>query len=416
MASAAEINQQLPETLPEDFNEWDSEPSPHALPVNARDLERPRGLGDVPQPPAPRYGREITPARGVDGLHGAALSSPAKSDTDGAILRQSASVTPMPARNAAPATRAEEASRPIHEPLLSPQPPKVPVPDVLGNAIRIPASAPSSVDEIVNALRPKFAAAPVEKPTAKKWMIIAAAGVSLIVVLVILAIWLFSPAKPSITAKSVAPAVHPTEAQLVSNTPKPSPSTPLTQHQPSAASQTQQAVASQPTTGNDQDVPPDVQSKEMDEQLAAPKRIPSDIKKPVVKDDAPPPGFSASGIEGLGGSNSVGSVFNGARPVVKPAPGPVKISAGIAGGLLIQKTPPVYPAIAKSARVSGTVIIQATISKAGSVKDARVLSGPAMLRQAALAAVQTWRYKPYMLDNAPTEVETTVNVTFSLGN
>jgi protein TonB len=93
----------------------------------------------------------------------------------------------------------------------------------------------------------------------------------------------------------------------------------------------------------------------------------------------------------------------------------VNISAGVAVGMLIQKTQPIYPPIAKAARVQGTVILQATISKAGTIENLRVVSGPAMLQQAALDAVKTWRYRPYLLNNDPVEVETTVNVIFSLG-
>ena len=83
--------------------------------------------------------------------------------------------------------------------------------------------------------------------------------------------------------------------------------------------------------------------------------------------------------------------------------------------MLTHRTQPVYPPIAKSARVQGTVVLQATISKSGSVDNIRVVSGPVMLRQAALDAVKTWRYRPYMLNNSPTEVETTINVIFALG-
>ena len=90
------------------------------------------------------------------------------------------------------------------------------------------------------------------------------------------------------------------------------------------------------------------------------------------------------------------------------------LSAGVAVGMLLQKTQPVYPPIAKAARVSGTVVLQATISKTGTIENLRVISGPAMLQQAALDAVKTWRYRPYLLNNEPVEVETTVNVIFKL--
>ena len=97
------------------------------------------------------------------------------------------------------------------------------------------------------------------------------------------------------------------------------------------------------------------------------------------------------------------------------APKKVNISAGVAVGMLLQKTQPVYPPIAKAARVSGTVVLQATISKTGTIENLRVVSGPAMLQQAAMDAVKTWRYRPYLLNNEPVEVETTVNVIFTLG-
>jgi protein TonB len=96
------------------------------------------------------------------------------------------------------------------------------------------------------------------------------------------------------------------------------------------------------------------------------------------------------------------------------APKIVNVSAGVAVGLLIQRMPPVYPQIARTARVSGTVVLQATISKSGAIEGLHVVSGPDMLRQAALDAVRTWRYKPFMLNNEPVAVETTVNVIFAL--
>jgi protein TonB len=101
--------------------------------------------------------------------------------------------------------------------------------------------------------------------------------------------------------------------------------------------------------------------------------------------------------------------------VEKAAPKKVNISGGVAQGMLLNKTTPIYPPIAKAARVSGTVVLQATISKTGTIENLRVVSGPAMLQQAALDAVRSWRYKPYMLNSEPVEVETSVNVVFTLG-
>jgi protein TonB len=95
-------------------------------------------------------------------------------------------------------------------------------------------------------------------------------------------------------------------------------------------------------------------------------------------------------------------------------PARVNITSGVAAGLLVQKTMPVYPAIAKSAHVAGTVVLHANISKWGTIENLRVVSGPVMLRQAAMNAVSTWRYKPYVFNQQPVEVETEVSVVFSI--
>ena len=77
---------------------------------------------------------------------------------------------------------------------------------------------------------------------------------------------------------------------------------------------------------------------------------------------------------------------------------------------------PIYPAIAKAARIQGTVAIEAIISKQGVVKQAQVVSGQPMLARAALEAVGRARYQPYKLNGQPVEVDTTININFVLGN
>jgi len=162
-----------------------------------------------------------------------------------------------------------------------------------------------------------------------------------------------------------------------------------------------------------------VQSEMMNNQLLAPTRIPKEIKIVTAPENAPTQGFGVAGMEGLGGSPGgvIGSVFSNANvPKVQVAPPKkITISGGVAAGNLIQKTQPVYPPIAKAARVQGTVVLQATISKTGAIEGLHVVSGPTMLQQAALDAVRTWRYRPYLLSGEPVEVETTVNVIFTLG-
>jgi len=119
---------------------------------------------------------------------------------------------------------------------------------------------------------------------------------------------------------------------------------------------------------------------------------------------------------GIPGGMGNGTSNQRGAPVVVLAPkGPVRVPSTIVEGLLIHKTIPSYPAIGIAIRAEGTVVLQATISKTGTIENLRVLSGPAMLRQAALDAVKTWQYKPYLLNGEPVEVETTVNVIFTLG-
>jgi protein TonB len=95
--------------------------------------------------------------------------------------------------------------------------------------------------------------------------------------------------------------------------------------------------------------------------------------------------------------------------------GPVNVSKGVTEGLLLEPIRPVYPAIARAAGVQGSVVMEAMISKAGRIESLHALSGPVMLQQSALDAVAAARYRPYLLNGAPTEVQTTITVVFQLG-
>jgi len=103
-----------------------------------------------------------------------------------------------------------------------------------------------------------------------------------------------------------------------------------------------------------------------------------------------------------------------AEPVPRPGD-KIHISSGIMAARLLYSSQPKYPGDAKRERVQGTVVLQATISATGTVESSTVVSGPPLLQQAALKAVRSWRYKPYLLNGKPVEVETQINVVFSLG-
>ena len=120
---------------------------------------------------------------------------------------------------------------------------------------------------------------------------------------------------------------------------------------------------------------------------------------------------------GWGGPASPDNPFRGQRavPIVQPPPKPrPHVSSGVMAGLRVNSVTPVYPPIARASRTEGTVVLQATISRNGTIENLRVASGSPLLQQAALDAVAQWRYKPYLLDGQPVEVETTVEVQFKL--
>jgi TonB family protein len=129
------------------------------------------------------------------------------------------------------------------------------------------------------------------------------------------------------------------------------------------------------------------------------------------RDATPAPGdVGAANLSGEN-LNAAGGVFK-TQGKSKVQLAPVVVSAGVSSGMLIHRTVPAYPTIAKVAHITGTVVIRAVISKNGTIVNADVISGPTVLRKAALDALKTWRYRPYLLNNEPVEAETTVNVNF----
>jgi len=101
-------------------------------------------------------------------------------------------------------------------------------------------------------------------------------------------------------------------------------------------------------------------------------------------------------------------------PPVAPR-GPIRVSSGVIAKNVEAQVNPVYPPEAKAKHVQGVVIMHAVISKTGNIKNLEVISGPELLRQSAMDAVGQWKYKPYLLNGQPTEVETTINVNYTFG-
>ena len=166
-----------------------------------------------------------------------------------------------------------------------------------------------------------------------------------------------------------------------------------------------------------------VQSDLVNGQLRTPTKIPQKVQM-IKEEEAPPPEMATGGVVGgvPGGvpGGQMGGVIGGiisSTPVAVPkvaTPQRVRVSLGVSQGLLIKKVQPSYPPLARQARIQGTVLLQAEISKDGAIENLRLISGHPMLAPAAIEAVKQWRYKPYMLNGEPVAVETQVQVNFTL--
>src|ERR1700731_4021653 len=155
--------------------------------------------------------------------------------------------------------------------------------------------------------------------------------------------------------------------------------------------------------------------------LVTPKVIPQDIK--IIKEDAPD--MSSMGMQGgvVGGvaggqmGGVIGGVIGGgggAPPPPKPAQTRIRQGGQVQAAKLVNKVQPLYPPLARQTRISGMVRLHAIIGKNGGVEQLEVMSGHPLLVQAALDAVKQWRYQPTQLNGDPVEVDTTIDVIFSL--
>ena len=153
--------------------------------------------------------------------------------------------------------------------------------------------------------------------------------------------------------------------------------------------------------------------------LPTPVAIPENIATP--KDDGTPSnggseltGVVPGGVP-FGVPNSVATIVRDV-PIAVPrvAAQKVRVSSGVAQGLLVRQVTPQYPPLARQAHIQGTVVLQAVIGKDGTVQNLHVSSGHPLLIQSAMDAVRQWRYKPYYLNGEPVEVDTQINVNFTL--
>jgi protein TonB len=134
--------------------------------------------------------------------------------------------------------------------------------------------------------------------------------------------------------------------------------------------------------------------------------------KPAPSADAPAP--SMIGIATTAASAPLPNLVNSTGSAPKPVLQTINISQGVSQGLLLKKVQPQYPRNALAMHVEGAVELMATISTTGNITAVKVVSGEQLLTKVAVDAVKQWKYKPYLLNGEPVEIQTQVTVNFKL--
>jgi len=167
--------------------------------------------------------------------------------------------------------------------------------------------------------------------------------------------------------------------------------------------------------------------------LVAPKAIPKQIA--MISEDEPPPaamggvvGGVPGGVPGGSAGGVIGGILGGVPSTAPPPPPPkkveekpktperIRVGGNVQAANLIRKVTPVYPPLAKQARVQGTVRFSAIIGKDGAIQNLQLVSGHPLLVPAATEAVKQWVYKPTLLNGEPVEVITQIDVNFTLSS
>jgi protein TonB len=164
--------------------------------------------------------------------------------------------------------------------------------------------------------------------------------------------------------------------------------------------------------------------------LMAPKQIPKEIAN-IKEEELPPPSNSGvvggvpGGVPGGAMGGTLGGII-GSVPTAAPPPPPVRdsgksnaptrirVGGNVQAANLIRKITPVYPQMAKQARIQGVVRFTAIIGKDGTIQNLQLVSGHPLLIEAARQAVSQWQYKPTLLNGEPVEVVTQIDVNFTL--
>jgi periplasmic protein TonB len=159
--------------------------------------------------------------------------------------------------------------------------------------------------------------------------------------------------------------------------------------------------------------------------MMAPTVIPKKIN--IIKEEEMPPDVGSQGVVGgvVGGvpggqaggvlGGIIGGTGGGPPPPPPKAQSRIRVGGNVQAAKMVRQVQPIYPQIAKTAHVQGTVILHAVIAKDGSVSELQYISGPPLLMKSAMDAVREWKYQPTLLNGEPVEVDTTISVIFTLG-
>jgi protein TonB len=175
--------------------------------------------------------------------------------------------------------------------------------------------------------------------------------------------------------------------------------------------------------------------KEMPKSTDAPTLFtsPQTIPVQIAYVDEPPaaniglpsgPGITGASFPGMDARKALIDVEAPAiaSPLPPPSPPPppsvqtkpYRQGGDVQAARLIHQVNPVYPALARQARIQGIVVLEAVINKEGSIESLRIISGHPLLTQASLDAVRQWKYRPTILNGEPVDVITTVTITFKM--
>ena len=201
------------------------------------------------------------------------------------------------------------------------------------------------------------------------------------------------------------------------------PALPAPQHEPSAGAQPEIEIsASSSRLPADSDDSEDIEVQELpmsrDGKVSSatnprPLVVTPDTgtTKTPTKSQVAPPSVLVSPLNASG--PALPSLAEATPALPKLAPSSLRVSQGVSQGLLLKKVSPVYPAMALRMHQAGAVELLATISKQGTITAVKVLSGNAMFAKPAADAVKQWKYRPYLLNGEPVEIQTQITISFT---